>query len=114
MRIEEIDDGVAEESITLVHKAEQDPAEGLRQDPAEEDPANAQYTARVKERCSLYGCNQVILRGSWYCCPNHENISKDFLALKSAYIIVDGFFGTNITKNQEKNQCNSGDSVGHT
>lgn len=33
-------------------------------------------------------------------------MSKDLLALKSTYIIVDGFFGTNINKNQEKDHWN--------
>ncbi|CAL9234919.1 unnamed protein product [Arabidopsis halleri] len=84
MRIEEIDDGIAEGSITLVHRAEQDPAN---------IPANAQYAARVKESCSLYGCNQVVLRGSCFNYYVHEyqteqgtvNISSKVAYLRIVY-----------------------------
>ncbi|KAG7568950.1 hypothetical protein ISN45_Aa04g017160 [Arabidopsis thaliana x Arabidopsis arenosa] len=63
---------------------------------------NGQYASRVRECCSLFGCNHVVEPGRMYCSSIHENIAQELGSLQSAYVVIDGFSGLYNDKNHER------------
>ncbi|CAL9234915.1 unnamed protein product [Arabidopsis halleri] len=63
---------------------------------------NGQYASRVREGCSLFGCNHVVEPRRMYYSNIHENIAQELGSLRSAYVVIDGFSGLYNDKNHKR------------